>query len=503
METQTAAPPPLIAARGVTRRYGASVALKPTDFVLSSGECVAIIGENGAGKSTLAKILTGSEIPDDGSIEIAGTTVTFHSPRDALKQGVALIPQELANVPDLTVAENVMLNRLPSRFGATRTTSIHAAAVSLMQRVGLWVDPTARMGDLGVSDQQIVEIVKALGRESRVLVLDEPTAALSDDEARKLYALLEELRGRGIGVVVISHHLDQVRRFSTRIDVFRDGQLVLSAPPCEHPSTVFIQAMLGSSQLHSAAQKIEIKPGARVLGIEGWSVAGKPGLDNVSLELRQGEVLGVYGIRGAGSELLAQGLGGTLSNLHGSVLVTDQRHRIFRSPRQALRAGIAYVPADRKVNGLVLSQSIRTSVALLILRRLATWGCITSGPESVVADAYATAFRLRYADLSQQVGQLSGGNQQKVLLASRLATSPTVLVAHEPTRGVDIGARQEIHQALRDLAADETGVLVVSSDVEEVVEISDRLLVIRDGRIVAELTGAALTQTNAVRWAAA
>jgi len=503
METHNADSAPLIAALGVTRRYGANVALRPTDFVVRSGECVAIIGENGAGKSTLAKVLTGSEIPDGGSIEVAGTRVTFHSPRDALRQGIALIPQELANVPDLSVAENLLLNRLPSRFGATRTSLIHDEAMSLMRRVGLWVDPTSRMGDLGMSDQQIVEIVKALGRDSRVLVLDEPTAALSDDEAQKLYLLLEELRIRGIGVIVISHHLDQIRRFATRIDVFRDGELVLSAPPSEHASAAFIQAMLGSNHLQTPAQKADVAAGERVLNIEGWNVAGKPGLDDVSLELRAGEVLGVYGIRGAGSELLAQGLGGTLEGLRGSVLVTDERHAVFRSPRHALRAGIAYVPADRKSDGLILTQSIRTSVALLILRRLATWGCIRSGSEGMVADAYATRFSVRYSHLSQQVGQLSGGNQQKVLLASRLATRPKVLVAHEPTRGVDVGARQEIHQALRDLAADEIGVLVVSSDVEEIVEISDRLLVIRDGRIVAELTGPALTQTNAVRLAAA
>lgn len=504
MRSQDSTPDiPLLHATGVSRRYGSTTALHPTDFAVRPGEAVAVIGENGAGKSTLAKILTGAETPDEGTLTLGGRRVVLGSPRDALQHGIALIPQELAYVPQLTVAENVMLNRQPGRYGLTSRTRTERAAAELMTSLGMWVDPAAPMAALGVSDQQVVELVKALGRDSRLLVLDEPTAALTEDEATKLYGLLAIQRARGVGVVLISHHLEQVSRHVDRIDVFRDGRRVYSASPSTTPRATFIQEMLGAPHRVPAARPLPRPGGRTLLALANWVVAGRPGLRDVCLDLREGEVVGVYGIRGSGAELLAEGLGGQRPQIAGSISVGDQTTRVFASPTAAIKAGVAYVPADRKRDGLVLSQSISTSTALLILRRLARWGLLSVRAENAVAHDFAQRFGLRYASLGQPVGQLSGGNQQKVLLASRLAAEPLVVVAHEPTRGVDIGARREIHEALRSLTRAGTGVLVVTSDVEEVVEVSDRVLVIRDGRLVAELTASEITQDNAVHHAAA
>ncbi|MFI5428868.1 sugar ABC transporter ATP-binding protein [Aeromicrobium sp. UC242_57] len=494
---------PLLAAQGVSKRYGRNLALKPTTFTIAAGECVAVIGENGAGKSTFAKVLTGIETSDGGGIVMVGKHVSFASPRDALQHGVALIPQELAYVPGLTVAENIMLNRLPGRRGFTSRARIEKAAASLMREFGMWVEPTATMSQLGVSEQQMVELVKALGRKSRLLILDEPTAALTEDEATNLYRALAELRHQGIGVVIISHHLDQISRHADRIDVFRDGQLVFSQSPATTTKAEFIQQMLGTDAVPQLARDSSRTIGRTIMSLDGWQAPGRPGLRDFSIELRHGEVLGVYGIRGSGSELLASGLGGRAPRLSGTVTLGGTSRSVFRSPRDAIACGIAYVPADRKRDGLVLGQSIRTSSAMLVLKKLARWGVIRTADESRVAHEYSTRFRLRYSSLAQPVGQLSGGNQQKVLLASRLAAEPAVLVVHEPTRGVDIGARHEIHETLRELTDSGTAVLVVTSDVEEAVDVSDRLLIIRDGEIVAELTGVDITQDNAVHHAAA
>ena len=494
----------LLSVRDITKTYGANVALRPTSFDLAAGDCVAIIGENGAGKSTFAKVLTGTEIPDAGEIHIAGERVSFHSPRNALSRGVALIPQELAHVPGLTVAENLLLNRLPGRGGLTSRARIRDAAAALMERLGMWVDPDARMSDLGVSDQQVVELVKALGRDSRLLVLDEPTAALTEDEADTLYSILDAQRSQGIGVIVISHHLDQISRFASRIDVFRDGERVFAASPRDTDKSVFIQQMLGTSAMPAAAERPHRSAGAAVLSVQNWRAPGRPGLAGVSFDLREREVLGVYGIRGSGSELIAAGLGGRCADLGGTIALQGSPARpVPSSPRAALRAGIGYVPPDRKRDGLVPGQPVRTAISFLVLGRLATCGVLRARSETRVAGPYAERFRLRATGLEQPVGQLSGGNQQKVLLAGRIAAAPDVLVVHEPTRGVDIGARHEIHETLRDLTDDGVGVLVVTSDVEEAVEVSDRLLIVRDGQIVAELLGEDITQDNAVHLAAA
>jgi ABC-type sugar transport system ATPase subunit len=493
----------LIHAVGLTKRYGSNVALKPTDFDLAAGECVGIIGENGAGKSTLAKLLTGAVSPNAGRLEVMGAPATFSSPRDALAAGIALIPQELAYVPALSVAENIMLNRLPSRRGVTSRVAIAREARGVMERAGLHVDPARQMSDLRLADQQIVEILKALARASRVLILDEPTAALTEDESAQLFAVLREQRDRGIGVIVISHHLQEINKHADRIDVFRNGSLVFSAAPSDAPPAAFVEQMLGSTIDLAGGRHEDRTDGKTILSLTQWEATGIPGLRRVDVDVREKEVLGVYGIRGSGSELLADGMGGRRPDISGSITIQGRRHAIFSSPRAAIAAGVAYVPADRKRDGLVLQLSIRRAIGLLILRKLCSFGVVSRKKELQVSRLWAQRIRLTATSHDQPVGELSGGNQQKVLLAGRLATEPAVLVAHQPTRGVDIAARREIHAALRELSDAGKAVLVITSDVEEAVEVSDRLLIVRDGSIIAQLVGTDISEDRAVHLAGA
>lgn len=487
----------LLACSGVAKSYSGNVALHPTDFELSSGECVGIIGENGAGKSTFAKIVTGAVTPDAGTIVTNGREAWFKSPRDALAEGIVLIPQELAYVPELSVAENIMINRLPTRRGFTSKRMIERAAREAMDQTGLHVDPTERMAGLRVADQQIVEIVKALVRGSRVLVLDEPTAALTEEESVQLFKILSEQQTRGIGLILISHRLEEVRRQADRVDVFRNGRKTFVASPRDTPIATFIGHMLGTSMEEATVARDEPVAGDPLLRLDDWEADGLPGLRGLSLEVREREILGVYSIRGSGSELVAEGMAGGRPDIRGTVTIGGRSRRVFRSPRQAIDAGVACVPQDRKRSGLVLSLSVRRSIALMVLRRLASAGFVQRAREGSLADSWIKRFQIRCASPEQPVGELSGGNQQKVLLAGRLATEPRVLVVHEPTRGVDVGARREIHETLRTLSDSGTGVLLITSDVEEAATTSDRLIVIRDGQVVAELTGADITQDRA------
>ena len=494
---------PLLETRGLSKSYGSNRVLSDVDFSLLRGQSVAVIGENGAGKSTFAKILTGVIRPDTGTLLLTGKRVTFSSPREALLQGIAFIPQELAYVPHLTVAENILLGRWPSWRGLT----MHSAAIKQAQaeceQFGIDMDVRRPMIALKLADRQIVEIVKALARRARLIVLDEPTASLSDQESRVLFDILGRLTRDGVGVIYISHRMDEVYRFSDRVDVFRNGELVASVPPSKTTPAQLIGYMLGGEreeQTHAARPAQSTAPA--LVEIRGWSRAGLPPLGDVSLRIAEREVVGLYGLRGSGTDLVAEGLAGLHPDISGELSVGSYRGRPFATPVAARRAGVSYVPAERKRDGLVLPLSIEANLSLLILNRLSRFGAIRRRLEHSQATELARRFDVRYRRLGQRVAQLSGGNQQKVLLASRVAMSPRLLVLQEPTRGVDVGARVEIHKFLGTIADRGCGVLLVTSDLEEAVAVSDRLLVMREGRIVGELRGATRTQANAIALAA-
>lgn len=494
---------PILEVRGISKSFGANVVLDDVSLEVRAGESVAVIGENGAGKSTLAKILAGVIRPDAGELRLEGTPVSFHSPRDALHVGIGFIPQELAYFPDLSVAENIRVGGWPSRFGFISYRELKRSALQAAESLGIRIDLRRAMSTLKVGERQLVEIVKALSRDAKLLILDEPTAALTDAESRNLFRVLAGLAGRGHGILYISHRMDEVFRFSDRVDVLRNGQLVASVPPGETTPGYLIQQMLGQ-----AARELTVtETAARVdqvpaLSLRDWRKVGEPGLKGVSLEVAQGEVVGIFGLRGSGAELVAEGIGGLHRDIEGVVEVDGRRAGKLRSPRRARSVAISYVPAERKRDGLVLSMSVQANLSLLVFPALSRFGFLRRRLERDAARRWTERLRIRFRSLSQVTSELSGGNQQKVMVASRLATHPSVFALQEPTRGVDVGARVELHHFVRDFAAQGVGVLIVTTDVEEAVLVTDRLLVMREGIVVAELAGEMKTQGRALALAA-
>jgi ribose transport system ATP-binding protein len=494
--------PPLIETIDLGKRYGQHMVLRGVNFRLHAGESVAVIGENGAGKSTFAKMITGVIRPDAGAILLDGQPAVLRSPRDALRQGIAFIPQELAYVPYLTVGENILLGQWPSKAGLTSTAQTLRRAREECERIGIPLDVDRLMVSLKLADRQIVEIVKALTRRARMIILDEPTASLSEAESRALFGILGRLTQTGVGIIYISHRMDEVYRFSNRVDVFRNGALVASVPPSETTPNDLIAHMLGQEKedfFHEARETAADEP---VVELRNWTRAGIPSLSKVSLKVGRGEIVGIYGVRGSGAELVAEGLGGRHPEIDGELVIEGRPGRVFPSPLAARRANISYVPPERKRDGLVLMLPIQANLTLLIIHQLSRIGLLKARAERATASDLAHRFDVRFRRLGQAVGQLSGGNQQKILLASRMAAQPRLLVLQEPTRGVDVGARVEIHKFLSEIADQGRAVLLVTSDVEEAVNVSDRLLIMRDGVIVGELIGAARTQANAIALAA-
>jgi ABC-type sugar transport system ATPase subunit len=493
---------PLLETTGLGKRYGQHHVLRDASFRLNAGESVAVIGENGAGKSTFAKIITGVIRSDEGAIYLDGQPVSFRSPRDALQHGIAFIPQELAYVPYLTVGENIMLGQWPSQLGFTSTAVTLRRAREAARRIGIDVDVDRLMVSLKLADRQIVEIVKALTREARLIVLDEPTASLSEAESRALFAILARLTDSGVGVIYISHRMDEVYRFSDRVDVFRNGALVASVPTRQTTPNQLIAHMLGQEKEEFSHESRATEIQQPVVELRDWTRPGIPNLEGVNLAVGRGEIVGLYGVRGSGAELVAEGLAGLRPDIRGGLLIEGRDGSIFPTPLAARRANIAYVPPERKRDGLVLTLPIQANLGMLILRSLSRFGVLKARLERARAADVARRFDVRYRRLSQLVGQLSGGNQQKVLLASRMAAQPRLLVLQEPTRGVDVGARVEIHKFLTEIADQGRAILLVTSDLEEAVVVSDRLLIMRDGSLVGELSGPAKTQPNAVAMAA-
>jgi ribose transport system ATP-binding protein len=493
--------PALFEAHQLSKAYAGHEVLSGVDFALARGEAVAVIGENGAGKSTFAKIVAGVIRPDRGELRLDGEQVSFGSPRDALRQGIAFIPQELAYVPELTVAENVILGRWPGKAGMVSHRAIVAIAAEEADRYGIRLPLDRRMSSLKLADQQMVEIVKALARKARVIVLDEPTAALNEQESESLFRVLRKLTAEGVGIVYISHRMDEVRRVSDRVDVFRNGRLVASVTSREATPDQLITHMLGQAAEHFEITEAAHKQRQPALSLVDWTSPGL--LSGVSLEVGKGEIVGLFGLRGCGAELIAEGLAGRHRDIRGELWLEGNRRALFASPLAARGANVGYVPSERKKEGLVLPMSIRSNLGLIILKRLSRLGIIKSRLANATAAELVRRFDVRFNTLGQPVGELSGGNQQKVLLASRLAPRPQVLVLQEPTRGVDVGARLEIHRLLRAVCEEGTAILLVTSDVEEAVAVTDRLVILREGRVVGELSGAQKTQGQALRLATA
>jgi ABC-type sugar transport system ATPase subunit len=495
-------PDPLLVVEGLTKRYGAQVALNEIAFTLAEGELVAVVGENGAGKSTFAKILSGAIRPDAGELRVSGRTFEFHSPRGALRQGISYIPQELAYLPNLTVAENLLVGRWPHRLGFTRKRRIRAEADAIAEEFGIDVDVGAQIIDLRLAERQLVEIMKALARRVRVIVLDEPTASLTSDESQNLFRVLKRLAAQGVGVIFISHRMDEVLDLADRIVVLRNGNVVADLAASEATRETVIAHMLGAAAERYADDAFVEREGEAVaMRLRGWSRPGLPDIRDFDLTLHEGEILGLFGPRGCGADLIADGLAGRVPDFDGELQLGRKEARVFRTPREAKANGIGYVPPERKRDGLIMALPVRANLTLHVLAVVSRLGWVNSYRERRIAEDWRRRLQMRMRSTSQPVESLSGGNQQKVLLGSRLLAKPQVLVLNEPTRGVDVGARVEIHRYLSSEANAGAAILWVTSDVEEAVLVSDRLLVMRDGVVVGELTGTAMTQANALHLA--
>ncbi|WP_394837175.1 sugar ABC transporter ATP-binding protein [Pendulispora rubella] len=475
----------------MTKSFGAVRALRGVSLRLMGGEAHALLGENGAGKSTLIKVLAGAHRPDTGTVLVDGAPRKFSGPAEAKAAGIAVIYQEPTLFGDLSVAENVFMGRQPLKRGRLiDTKAMRAASAALFTRLGVDLDPTRPARGLSIADQQLVEIAKALCSDARVIVMDEPTAALSGPEVERLFGVVGALREHGAAVLFVSHRIDEVFALCQRATVLRDGGFVWSGPLSEQTPDGVVRLMVGR-ELGALFPKQQVDAGEVVLSVRRLTREGV--FTDVSFEVRAGEIVGLAGLVGAGRSEVARAIFGVDRADAGEVRVRG--HVVKRgSPTAAMDAGIGFVPEDRRQQGLVMDASIERNAALASLGRLARMGFLRAKDERALARDWALKLQLKFAKLTDPVGVLSGGNQQKVVLAKWLARRPRVIMVDEPTRGIDVGTKAEVHRLLSSLAAEGVAILMISSELPEVLGMADRVLVMREGRLTAEFARAEATE---------
>ncbi|MCC8250463.1 sugar ABC transporter ATP-binding protein [Saccharothrix luteola] len=484
---------PLLEVRGVSKSFGAVAAVRDVSFPLHGGEAHALVGENGAGKSTIVKMLAGVHEPDAGAIVLEGEERGLAGPAAAQAAGIAVIYQEPTLFPDLSVAENIFMGRQPlGRFGRIDRAAMRAEAVRLFDRLGVRLDPDRPARGLSIADQQLVEIAKALSLHARVLVMDEPTAALSGVEVERLFAVARALCAEGAAVLFISHRFDEVFSLCQRLTVMRDGTWVSTDPVADLTVDQVVRRMVGRD-VSTLFPKEDVDPGDVVLEVDGLSRRGV--FSDIGFSVRAGEIVALAGLVGAGRSEVVRAVFGIDRYDAGEVRVAGERLPVG-TPAAAVAAGIAVVPEDRRQQGLVMEMSIERNATLTRLKPLARFGLLGGGRERRSAREWTKRLQVKYGRLADAVGTLSGGNQQKVVLAKWLATGPKVLIVDEPTRGIDIGTKAEVHRLLSRLAADGVAVVMVSSELPEVLGMADRVLVMHEGRIAAELGRAEATEES-------
>src|SRR5271157_1582169 len=498
----------VLEASGVSKSFGGIAALVGVDFDLKAGEVHALVGENGAGKSTLMKILAGVHVDYDGGVRLMGAPVKFAGVQDAERAGVAIIHQELDLVPELSAADNIFLGREPLIAGTiVDRRRIVRAADGLLRRLGIEIDPQSRVAELRVGEQQLVEIAKALSLDARILMMDEPTSALSTTECETLFNVVRQLAGAGVAIIFTSHRIDEVIELADRVTVLRDGRRVLTAPIEELSSNAIISAMVGRKFVPTHRELAAVA-GAPVLSVRNLTLDTVSGrgwrrvLHGVSFDLRRGEILGIGGLLGSGRTEILESIFGAARGWRGGEIAIDGEKAVINSPTDAFKLGIALVTEDRKARGLLLASTVRDNIALPSVGLLSRFGIRDFARETAVAVDMVERLSVRCSDVDQVVSSLSGGNQQKVVIGKWLPTEPRVLLLDEPTRGIDVGAKQEIYQLVFQLAARGLGIVVVSSEMPELLLLSDRVLVMCEGRQTGILARAEATQEAIMRLAA-
>ena len=490
------APDPVVRFDAVTKRFPGVVALDHVSFDIAAGSCHALCGENGAGKSTLGKMVAGVHAPDEGRILIAGQPVRFNSPTDALAAGVAMVHQELAFCENLSVAENLSLGTLPSKYGFVSKGEMRRRAESLLASIDVSIDVQRNVGELTVGQQQMLQIATAIGQGARLIIFDEPTSSLSQHEAERLYTMIGRLRERGVTCVYVSHRLEEIFRLCDAITVLRDGKHVATVAASTIDQAALVEMMIGRRLEEYFPSHVRATPGAELLRAE--KLSSPVGFRDVSFSVRAGEVVGFAGLVGAGRSEVAQALFGLDARSTGAIFVRGQRvHNLTTAA--AIEKGIGLVPEDRKRQGLVLGMSVLENATLSILPRLARAGFITRAKERTAAQPYFTRLRLKTPRLDTLAAALSGGNQQKIVLTKWLAAECPLLILDEPTRGVDVGAKAEIHALIDELAAAGNGIILISSEMPEILNLATRIIVFRAGRIVGELPRADASQEALMR----
>ncbi len=490
---------PLLELTNIAKRYPGVTALDGVDFSLLPGEVHCLVGENGAGKSTLMKILAGGQRPDAGEIRLNGEALRLRSPQHAQQCGIGMIYQEFNLAPALSVAENIFLGRAPRRAGLPLIDwrALERNAAALLGKVGIRLDPRKPVRECSVAEQQMIEIAKALALDARVLIMDEPSATLTDSEITTLFALIRDLRARGLGVVYISHRLDEIFAIGDRVTVLRDGRRIGTRPIGEVDRDALIHMMVGR-ELKDEFPKVVSPRGAELLRVEGLTRRGA--FENVSFALHAGEIVGLTGLIGSGRTEVARAIFGA-DPIDAGRLFLDGKPIAPKSPRDAIAAGIGLLTEDRKQQGLVLGMCVRENITLANLRALPGGWRIRRASERRIAEGHVRDLRIKTPGVEQAAVHLSGGNQQKVVLAKWLFTQSRVLIFDEPTRGIDVGAKVSIYELMNSLVANGAAILMISSELPEVLGMCDRVLVMHEGRLAGELSRAEATQESVMRLA--
>lgn len=490
---------PILSANRISKSFGDIPVLFSIDFDVKPGEVHAIIGENGAGKSTLIKILSGIEQPTSGAIHFSGQPVTLPSSKDAEAMGIVLIHQELNLAEHLTVADSIFLGRELKKGIFLDVGEMRRRAAAVMETLHVHVDPDARISTLSVADKQMVEIAKAISRDARVLIMDEPTAVLSVAETRTLFEQIRRLTARGVAVIFISHKLDEIMELAARVTVLRDGQLIATVGTEALTPDSIAQMMVGRelSNLYPPKQEPDVEAPV-VLSVRGLTA---PGVKDISFDLRKGEILGFAGLIGSGRTAVAEAIVGLTHRTAGDVALNGQPAG-FSRVAQSVAAGLAYMTKDRKGKGLLLNMGLRPNLTLLTLAKHMRAGFLDTASETRALERATRRFDIRARDASVAVGRLSGGNQQKLMLGKTMESEPDIIIMDEPTRGIDVGTKQQIYHIIAALAAEGQSIIVISSEMQEVIGLSHRVVVMREGRLAGVLEGAEITEAEIMRYAA-